>query len=121
MLPHRFQQLTRVQFSTAFACCSSWRLWDLPPGLPADFWELPDDLRLWEEACRVLASFDRLGYLCVAIENYSDRVDPELLLEILLPLKGVSARDFAVRIPGGFVDSVREKLGEVPFRLIKCL
>jgi hypothetical protein len=69
----------------------------------------------------VLASFDRLGYLCVAIENYSDRVDPELLLEILLPLKGVSARDFAVRNPGGFVDSVREKLGEVPFRLIECL
>jgi hypothetical protein len=124
MLPHRFQQLTRVQFSTAFSC---WRLWDLPPGLPADFWELPDDHRLWEEACRVLASLNRLGYLCVTIEMmcrltsfYSHHVDPELLLEILLPLKGVSAKSFAVQIPEGFIDSVREKLGEVPFRLIEC-
>jgi hypothetical protein len=126
MLPHRFQQLNRVQFSTAFDCTVS--PWKLPPGLPADFWELPDDRCLWQEACQVLTSLDRLGYLCVTIELMC-RIEPkprrhpvkaELLLEVLLPLKAVRARSFAVVIPEG-IDSVRERLGEVPFRLVERL
>ena len=65
-LPHRFQQLNRVQSSTAFSCYVSRR--QLPQSLPAEFWELPDDRRLWEEACQVLASFSHLGYLRITIE-----------------------------------------------------
>ena len=67
MLPHRFQQLNRVQFSTAFSCL--WNKWTYPPGLPADFWELPDDRRLWPEACAVLASINHLGHLRITIET----------------------------------------------------
>lgn len=124
MLPHRFQQLNRVQFSTAFSCYVSKR--QLPQGLPADFWELPDDRCLWEEACQVLASFNHLEYLRVAIEmmcrleQHKHPVDASLLLEILLPLKAVRAKIFAVEIPEG-TSSVRESLGEVPFRVIERL
>jgi hypothetical protein len=76
----------------------------------------------------VLTSLDRLGYLCVTIELMC-RIEPkprrhpvkaELLLEVLLPLKAVRARSFAVVIPEG-IDSVRERLGEVPFRLVERL
>jgi hypothetical protein len=123
MLPHRFQQLNRVQFSTAFSCYGSWG--QLPQGLPADFWELPDDRHLWEKACQVLASFNHLGYLRITIEmmcrleQHKHPVDASLLLEILLPLKAVSAKSFVVEIPED-ISSVRERLGEVPF-LIKRL
>ena len=119
MLPHRFQQLTRVQFSTAFSCYGSRQL---PQGLPADFWELPDDRRLWEEACQVLASFNHLEYLRITIEmmcrleQHKHPVDASLLLEILLPLKAVSAKSFAVEIPED-ISSARERLGEVPFKI----
>lgn len=125
MLPHRFQQLNRVQFSTAFSCYGSWPS-QLPQGLPADFWSLPDDSRLWEEACQVLASLNNLRYLRITIEmmcrleQHKHPVDASLLLEILLPLKAVSATSFTVEIPEG-ISSVRERLGEVPFRLIKRL
>jgi hypothetical protein len=74
----------------------------------------------------VLASFDRLGYLCVTtemmcrLESHGHPVDAELLIEVLLPLKGVRARSFVVEIPEG-IDSVRERLGEVPFRLVERL
>jgi hypothetical protein len=128
MLPHRFQQLNRVQFSTAFSCL--WDKWTYPPGLPADFWELPDDRRLWPEACAVLASINHLGHLRITIEAMCrlgqhghpvHPVDASLMLEILLPLKAVSARDFVVEIPQGVDSVLREELGEVPFRLIEEL
>jgi hypothetical protein len=125
MLPHRFQQLNRVQFSTAFHCHVD--RYTYPPGLPADFWELPDDRRLWPEACQVLASINHLGYLRITIEmtcrleQHRHPVDASLMLEILLPLKAVSARDFVVEIPQGIDSVLREELGEVPFRLIEEL
>jgi hypothetical protein len=120
-----------VHFSTAFSCL--WDKWTYPPGLPADFWELPDDRRLWPEACRVLASINHLGHLRITIETMcrleqhrhpldaspNQRSIP-LMLEILLPLRAVSARDFVVEIPQG-IDSLREELGEVPFRLVEEL
>ena len=43
------------------------------------------------------------------------------MLEILLPLRAVSARDFVVEIPQGIGSMLREELGEVPFRLIEEL
>ena len=130
MLPHRFQQLSRVQFSTAFTC-HGWEFtsrsgWHYPPGLPASFWQLPDEYPLWEEACQVLASLDHLSYLRITIERmclleqHGHPVDASVLLKALRPLKSVSVRDFTVEIPEdtGFE---REELGEVPFRLIERL
>lgn len=122
MLPHRVQQLRRVQFSTVLACYNKW---DLPPGVPADHWELPDDRRKWPAACEVLASLQHLQYARITIfmlcqlDRHRHATDHELLYEILQPLKAVHASDFTVEVAMP-LETVRERLGTTPFRLLEC-
>ena len=121
ILPHRVQQLRRVQFSTVLAC---YYKWDLPPGLPADHWEIPDDRRQWPAACEVLASLQHLQYARITIfmmcqlERHRHTTKTELLYEILQPLKAVYAAEFTVEIAMP-LERVRERLGTTPFRLLE--
>lgn len=128
MLPHRMQQLRRVRFSTAFACYDKALM---PPGLPADFWKLPDDRRQWAAACEVLASLRHLQYVRATIIMMCQRerhrhneafvrdvVQAKLWPEILQPLKAVHASEFTVEVTEP-LDTVRERLGPTPFRLVE--
>ncbi|KAF2722594.1 hypothetical protein K431DRAFT_41689 [Polychaeton citri CBS 116435] len=117
MLPHRVQQLRRVQVCTVFAY---YHKWDLPPGVPADYWEIPDDRRQWPAACKVLASLQYLQYAHITIFLISHRhaTDTELLYETLHPLKAVHASEFTVEVAMP-LETVRERLGTTPFRLVE--
>lgn len=121
MLPHRMQKLRRIQFSTAFACYPD----DEPlPGLPADFWNLPDKRGQWAAACEVLASMQHLQSLRISIiiwcrlarHGHSTDAYATLLWEILQPLKAVHASEFTVEITEP-LETMRERLGDTPFRL----
>ena len=119
MLPDRIKQLRRIQFTTVLACYNKW---DLPPGLPADYWELPDDKRQWPAACEFLASLQHLQYARISIflmcqlERHNHPSNTELLNEILQPLKAVHASEFTVEVAVP-LETVRELLGATPFRL----
>lgn len=121
MLPHRFQRLRRIQFNTILACYSKW---DLPPGVPADYWEIPDDIRQWAAACEVLASLQHLQHIHITIfmmcqlERHRHPLKTELLCELLEPLKAVCASEFIVEVAMPLV-AVRERLASTPFRLLE--
>lgn len=121
MLPYRIQQLRHIQFSTAFSCYDRPKL---PPGLPADFWKLPDDRRQWPAACEVLASLQHLQYVWITVipmcqlARHRHPVDVALLNEILQPLKAVHAAEFTVEISEP-LELVRERLGTTPFHLVE--
>ena len=121
MLPQRLQQLRRVQISTAFACYSRD---DMPPGMPADYWQFPDDRRKWPAACKVLASLQQLQYARVTIvitcqpNRHGHPTDPTILYEILEPLKAVRAREFVVEVTE-LLETMRERLGTIPFQLVE--
>lgn len=121
MLPHRLQQLRRVQLSTAFAC---YNRSDMPPSMPADFWKFPDDRRKWPAACAVLASLQQLQYLRVTVvitcqpDRHGHPTNPRILYEILESLKAVSACEFVVEVTE-LLESIRESLGTTPFRMVE--
>ena len=121
ILPHRTQQIRRIQFSTGFAC---YHPENLPPGLPADFWNLPDDRRQWPAACEVLASLRHLQQLRInivimcRIERHRHPPDQAFFPEILEPLKAVHASDFTVEVSEP-VSLLQEQLGATPFLLLE--
>lgn len=121
ILPHRFQQLRRIQFNTVLACYGKW---DLPPGLPADYWEIPDDTRQWTAACEVLASLQHLQrahitiFMMCQLERHRHPLETELLYELLEPLKAVSASEFVVEVAMP-LDTVRERLAQTPYQLLE--
>ena len=121
MLPYRLPKLRRIQFTTVLGCYNQW---DLPPGVPADYWNIPDDSRQWPAACEVLASLQHLQYARVAIfsmcqlERHRHATKTELLYEILRPLKAVYASEFTVEVAMP-LQTVRERLGTTPFRLLE--
>lgn len=123
VLPHRLQQLRHVQFSTVFAC---YELPELPPGIPADFWEFPDDRRQWPAACQILASLPNLQCVRITIvlmcqyyrHRHPNESNATLLCELLQPLNGIHAADYIVEITE-YIETVRERLGPTPFRLVE--
>jgi hypothetical protein len=122
MLPDRVQQLRHIQVSTILACYNM----DLPPDVPADFWDFPDDRWKWPAACEVLASLKHLQYAHISIflmclrQGHRQRhaTDTELLCEILQPLKSVCASNFTVEVACP-LERVRERVGQTPFRLLE--
>jgi hypothetical protein len=113
-----------VQFSTVLDCYKTSGKWELPPGVPADFWEIPDDRRQWPAACEVLASLHHLQYARITIflmcqlERHRHPTKTELLYEILQPLKAVYASEFIVEVAMP-LETARERLGTTPFRLLE--
>jgi len=107
----------QIQFSTAFA---EYNPTDYPPGLPADFWRLPDDRRQWQAACDVFTSLQHLQYARVTIitisqlNPYSSPTNTDLLVEVLQPLKAVRAVKYVVEIAAP-VGVVRARLGTTLF------
>jgi hypothetical protein len=121
MLPHRLQRLRRLQLSTVLAC---YHKLVLPPGLPADYWEIPDDRRQWPAACEVMASLHNLQHAHITIfmmcqlERHDHATDAELLSDLLQPLKAIHASDFVVEVAMP-LNTARERIGETPFRLLQ--
>lgn len=127
MLPHRMQQLRRLQFSTAFSCLKPrGPQWELPPGRPADFWCLPDDRRQWAATCEILASLQHLEYarFTIILQCQNNRhghpeTEARLLCELLRPLKAVRCSQFIVKVARS-MEILQEELGATPFRLRLC-
>ena len=121
MLPHRMQQLRRMQFSTEFACFDPE---ELPPGRPADFWHPPDDRRQWAAACAVFASLRQLQYVHITITRMCQRDghqhprDDESMYDLLRELKAVCAVEFTVEVTD-LAETVYKRLGDTPFALIR--
>lgn len=119
MLPHRLQQIRRVQVCVAFAC------WDEMDTRPADFWRPPDNRCQWAAACGVLTSLQHLQYaritvllLCQTEQHRHEDSNAPLLCKILEPLSGVRATVFTVEI-AELLEEMRERLGDTPFRLVE--
>lgn len=128
MLPHRLQQLRCIQFNIVIdcygTCIDCYGMWDLPPGLPADWWEIPDDIRQWTAACEVLASLQHLRdayitiFMMCQLERHRHPLDAELLCKLLEPLKAVRAFQTVMEVAMP-LDTVRDRLALMPYQLLE--
>lgn len=123
MLPHRFQQIKRVSYSTAFECLGEKPLPRFQNPRVTD-WRLPDDMTQWPAVCEVLASFQHLVYLRIGIAlrcplaTHDHPIDGDLILKLLQPLKLIHATDYEVTVTEPLAN-VRPRVGKVPFRLVE--
>ena len=117
MLPHRFQRIRNIQFSTAFQC-------PVRPGTMHNATRyLPDDATAWVAACEVLSSMESLERLQITIALWSPNPcrrngnDNDSMMAVLTPLCSIRASVFTVVITEPLTDEVRNSLGEVPFQI----
>lgn len=119
MLPHRFQRLRNLQFSTAFQCPVRLDVAHADSGCP------PDDAAKWLAACEVLASLDSLHSLQIIIafwpvnQKRRDRNHDDSVEVVLLPLKLVRAATFTVTITEPVTEEVTRRLGAIPYQLFQ--
>lgn len=115
MLPQRFQRLRSVRFSTAFQC----------PFPHASTHFPPDDGQKWAAACQVLGSLHALEDLHITIAIWSRvpslrlEIDEDSVIRLLEPLKTVRALRFSVTLSTSLTESMRERLGALPFQVLR--
>lgn len=88
---------------------------------------MPDQIRKWPGACRVLGSLQHLRELQIIIALWCDgslmssrpASDDDSVLYILQPLKEVQARQFTVTLTEDVSTSVRSTLGVTPYQLLR--
>ena len=114
ILPHRFQRIRRIQFSTAFDC-----------PVPTAYYNRklypPDDASKWPKACSVLASMNNLERLHITVALparrdgvYGNNSFDDSLIFILESLKPIRARRFVLNITAHVPDYVLERVGSLP-------
>jgi len=123
MLPHRFRQLRRIQFSTAFECMPDKPLPNIRNPRVTE-WQISDNIGQWPGAYKVFACLDHLEFVRVVIALrcplavHSHPTDGTLVLSILQHLRAIRALDFEVMVAEPLED-VRQRLGPTPFRLLE--
>ncbi|OQO13546.1 hypothetical protein B0A48_01775 [Cryoendolithus antarcticus] len=134
MLPNRFQQIRRINFSTALK--DSVRVAKASEADRAGMERLvatsryhryPEPEIMWITMCEILACLKNLQDLQIAIAFYSsepghlgefaETVHVNTLLGVLDPLKLAKAKRYEVKITSVVSDELRRQLGPTPFEL----
>nr|OQO26284.1 hypothetical protein B0A51_07198 [Rachicladosporium sp. CCFEE 5018] len=134
MLPNRFQQIRRIDFSTALK--DSVRVAKASEADRAGmermvatsrYHRYPEPEIMWITMCEILASLKNLQDLQIAIAFYSsepghlgefaETLHVNTLLGVLDPLKLAKAKRYEVKITSVVSDELRHQLGPTPFEL----